>query len=34
MINAKQRQQLALGGASVGLGAIGLGVRMLSRRWR
>ncbi len=33
MINAKQRQQLALGGASVGLGAIAVAARMLSRRW-
>lgn len=34
MINAKHRQQLALGGAGVVLGAAGLATRLLARRWR
>lgn len=34
MINAKQRQQLALGGAAAGVGALLAVARVLSRRWR
>ena len=34
MINAKQRQQLALGGAAAGIGVAAGVLRLLSRRWR
>lgn len=34
MINAKQRQQLALGGAAAGVTALLAAARVLSRRWR
>lgn len=34
MLNAKRRQQIALGGASVGIAAVAGAARVLSKRWR
>ena len=34
MLNAKRRQQVALGGASVGIAAVAGAARVLSKRWR
>jgi nucleoside-diphosphate-sugar epimerase len=33
MLNAKRRQQIALGGAGVGLAAVAAAARLISRRW-
>jgi len=34
MLNAKRRQQLALGGAGVGIAGVAAAARLISRRWR
>jgi nucleoside-diphosphate-sugar epimerase len=34
MLNAKRRQQIALGGAGVGLAGVAAATRLISRRWR
>lgn len=34
MLNAKRRQQIALGGAGVGIAAVATAARILARRWR
>jgi nucleoside-diphosphate-sugar epimerase len=34
MLNAKRRQQIALGGAGVGLAGVAAAARLIARRWR